>query len=160
MNVKMKKIIILIICLSGFNYSYCQDVKILQAKIDGLEKRIENLEKMIKDLRQSQVGSTDIKSPHNIKYELFSEDKSTDFLITYWDKDGKTETGWFKSGWKYLFSTLDLNQQIIVQAKPGIVSKKDVTVNVFVDNKLIKTDTKRMYSQMDGPSCQVFLTDL
>lgn len=151
----MKKITAIIAFVLYLNVCWSQDVNILKQKIVELQIKVDSLQKVIDHLKVINTKST-----FNIKYEVESEDKTTDFLITFWDKDGKVTGNWFRSGWKYIFTTSDINQQLFIKANAGYPSKKKVTLNIYVEDKLVKSDTQFLKGQMDGPSCQVILSDL
>jgi hypothetical protein len=139
-----------------------QDIKILKDKMIELEKRILVLEKKIDDMnKQSSLVAQSEKKAFNIKYEIESEDKDTEFLIMYWDKDGQPRGAWAKSGWKFAFLTTDINQNIQIQGKPSGKATKKLTVKIFVNDKLIKSDSKELkLASTDGPYCQVLLSEL
>lgn len=152
----MKHLSILFSLLFLTKIIYAQNSKDISERVKVLELRVNALEKEL-------ILNKDNKSPNanglfDIRYELECEDVTTEILITYYDKEGKPTSGWFKSGWKYMFKTTDIYQQILIQAKAGIIPKKPVTVKIYVNNNLTKSETKKVLS-LDGPSCQVNLVD-
>lgn len=158
----MHKIILFALVFITCNNCFSQDLKKTNDKVADLEKRIILLERKIDSIiKQSSQAPIIDKKLFNIKYELESEDKETEFLIMYWDKDGQPRGAWAKSGWKFLFSTTDANQNIQIQGKPSGKTTRKLTVKIYVDNKLIKSDSKEIkLTTTDGPYCQVILNEL
>jgi predicted membrane GTPase involved in stress response len=148
----------IIIC----NTSFSQDTKKVNEKIIELEKRILVLENKIDEIsKQPLLVNSSLTKTFNIKYEIDSEDKNTEFLIAYWDKDGQPRGAWARSGWKLAFSTTDINQNIQIQGKPFAKDTKKLTVKIYVNDKLIKSESKELkFTSIEGPYCQVILSEL
>lgn len=158
----MFKTIILLFAILISNPCFSQDLKKPNARIVELEKRVAILEKKLSSLAVSSLKSATLaQKTFNIKYELESEDKDSEFLIMYWDKEGQPRGAWAKSGWKLAFATSDISQNIQIQGKPSGKDTKKLTVKIYVDNKLVKSDSKELkLASTDGPYCQVLLSEL
>jgi hypothetical protein len=137
----------IIIC----NTSFSQDTKKVNEKIIELEKRILVLENKIDEIsKQPLLVNSSLTKTFNIKYE-----------IAYWDKDGQPRGAWARSGWKLAFSTTDINQNIQIQGKPFAKDTKKLTVKIYVNDKLIKSESKELkFTSIEGPYCQVILSEL
>ena len=164
-NFNMKKHVFMLVFLFFAQLCNCQDLRKLQERITILEDSIALLKRenadLIKQLNNNAVKPDAAKKnvSRQIKFEAIPTDKKSRYAVHYLDKDEKSLSLFVTGDWNFVFETNNSIQNLQLKAySVGIFGDK-VTVNIYVDGKLVKTDSKKL-DRTGGPDVLINLSDV
>lgn len=143
----MKNLLILLLFVtSGFLYS--QDI--VATTSDG--------KKVLLKPNKTWEYSGEIEIKRKITMEFTSKDPKRQFQVIYDDPSsemsysGNQINGFYNSGWKKSIYITKMENQITLKVATSPMGAETVTLNLYIDDKLVKTITEKAKNLIQGPA--------